>query len=225
MVEGTYRSISRLQRLYTTLVSDIMDEMDLKGYVLDSSIRPLFPSMKIAGEAVTALAEIYEQYAKKEFIDWARVMLEFLNSGGPLKIYVVHSEGSNSIATWGEIMSKTARRRGSRGVVTDGAVRDTPRIMKLRPRFQVLARNITPLDAKGRLEYVKYNIPITCGGVKVSPSDFILADHDGVVVLPRKDADEIITNCEKRYSIETKVGNMVRRKADVFEAVEKYGIF
>jgi len=140
-------------------------------------------------------------------------------------VYIVHSEGSNAIATWGEIMSKAARSNGSRGAITDGAVRDTPRILNLRPRFQIFARNITPLDAKGRLEYVKYNIPITCGGVKVNPEDLILADHDGVVVLPRENAEKIIRNCEKRYSIENKVGNMVKRKVSVFDAVEKYGIF
>ncbi len=50
----------------------------------------------------------------------------------------------------------------------------------------------------------------------------VLADHDGVVVLPREKAEEIITNCEKRYAIEKKVGNMVNRKASVFDAVEKY---
>jgi len=181
--------------------------------------------MKLAGEAVTALAVRYEQHTKKEFIDWARIMLEFLTARGPLKVYIVHSEGSNAIATWGEIMSKTARSNGSRGAITDGAVRDTPRILNLRPRFQIFARNITPLDAKGRLEYVKYNIPITCGGVKVNPEDLILADHDGVVVLPRENAEKIIRNCEKRYSIENKVGNMVKRKVSVFDAVEKYGIF
>ncbi len=221
----TQRLVTKLQRLYTTLVSDIMDEMDLQGFVLDLNIRPLVPSIKIAGEAVTARAVKYEEYTKKEFIDWARIMLEFLTAGGPLKIYMVHSEGSGSIATWGEIMSKTARSKGSRGAITDGAVRDTPRILNLRPRFQVFARNITPLDAKGRLEYMEYNVPISCGGVKVNPGVLVLADHDGVVVLPRKNATEIISNCEKRYSIERKVGSLVKGKASVFDAVEKYGIF
>jgi 4-hydroxy-4-methyl-2-oxoglutarate aldolase len=225
MAASTYRLVSRLRKLYTTLVSDIMDEMDLQGYVVDLSIRPLFPYAKIAGEVVTAQAVKYDQYTKKEFIDWARVMLEFLTVGGPLKVYMIHSEGSNSIATWGEIMSKTALKMGSRGAITDGALRDTPRILKLRPKFQVFARNITPLDAKGRLEYVEYNVPITCGGVNANPGDLVLADHDGVVVLPRKRAEEIIRNCERRYSIETKVGNMVKGKASVFDAVEKYGIF
>jgi 4-hydroxy-4-methyl-2-oxoglutarate aldolase len=61
--------------------------------------------------------------------------------------------------------------------------------------------------------------------VNVYPGDLVLADHDGIVVLPRERAEEIIANCEKRYSIETKVGNMVKGKASVFDAVEKYGIF
>jgi 4-hydroxy-4-methyl-2-oxoglutarate aldolase len=202
-----------------------MDEMGLQGYVLDLDIRPLFPSVKLAGEAVTALAVKYDKYTKKEFLDWARVMLKFLNAGGPLKVYMVHSEGSSEIATWGEIMSKTGRSKGSGGAITDGAVRDTPRILKLRPAFQVFARNITPLDAKGRLEYVEYNLPITCGGVKVNSGDLVLGDQDGVVVLPRQDAEAIISACETRFSIERKVGTMVSGKSDVFEAVEKYGVF
>src|SRR5271166_3289835 len=201
--------VDRLERLYTTLVSDIMDEMGLQGYVLDLSIRPLHPSVKIAGEAVTALAVKYERYTKKEFIEWARVMLEFLEIGGPHTIYMIHSEGSSSIATWGEIMSKTARSRGAQGAITDGAMRDTPRILDIKPPFQVFARNVTPLDAKGRLEYVKRSLEISCGGVKVSPGDLVLGDNDGVVVLPRKHAPEIISRCEKRYSIENKVGSMV----------------
>ena len=124
-------------------------------------------------------------------------MLEFLETGGPQTIYLVHSEGSDSIATGrdneqdcthpGRAWSGYGRRCKRH---TENTEYQTP--------FQVFARNITPLDAKGRLEYVKYDLEINCGGVKVNPGDLVLGDGDGVVVLPERHASEIISRCEKR---------------------------
>ena len=68
---------------------------------------------------------------------------------------------------------------------------------------------------------MKYDLEINCGGVKVNPGDLVLGDGDGVVVLPERHASEIISRCEKRYSIENKVGSMVVGNASVFDAVEK----
>jgi 4-hydroxy-4-methyl-2-oxoglutarate aldolase len=217
--------LTRLSKLYTPIVSDIMDEMNILDHVIDPSIRPLYPNRKIVGKAITGKVIKYDTYERKDFRDWAKVMVEMLSVAEPGDIFVIDSGGAKNIATWGEIMSRAAVNRGSVGAITDGAIRDTPRIFGIKPLFQVYYRAITPLDAKGRIQFIQYNSQITCGGVNVEPGDFILGDNDGVVFLPNSQARRIISKCEERYKIEQRVGVAVKNKANLLEAVDKYGIF
>jgi len=214
----------RLNELYSAIISDILDEMGIYNRVLPPSIRPLYPDMKIIGEAVTALVRKYDRITKKDFIEWSRVMLDFLMSGGPHKVYVVSSNAPD-VATWGEIMTRTAIGRGAVGAITDGGLRDVPRILALGKRFQIYYASITPLDAKPRLEYVAYNIPINIHGVPINPGDIAFGDYDGVVIIPRKVAPEVFTRAFERLRNEIALGKEVMEGRDIRELVKKYGIF
>jgi regulator of RNase E activity RraA len=86
------------------------------------------------------------------------------------------------IGPWGELLTTAARARGAVGCVTDGLVRDVRLIREM--RFPVFSGGIGPLDSKGRGTVVAIDVPVECGGVLVSPGDWIFGDVDGVVVLP-----------------------------------------
>jgi len=214
----------RVSSLYTAVISDVLDEMGIYGRVLPPTIRPLYPDVKIVGEAVTALVRRYGEVTRRDFIEWSRVMLDFLMSGGPNKVYVVSSNAPD-IATWGEVMTRIAITRGAVGAVTDGGLRDVPRILTLGRRFQIYYASITPLDAKPRLEYVAYNIPVSIHGVTVKPGDVVFGDYDGVVVIPREVATEVINRALEKLRNETALGEEVMKGGDIRQLIRKYGEF
>ncbi|MFW5834653.1 MAG: RraA family protein, partial [Pseudomonadota bacterium] len=126
------------------------------------------------------------------------------------------------IGPWGELLSTAARARGAAGCVTDGLVRDVRQIRRM--GFPVFAGGIGPLDSKGRGMMMTRDVPVMCAGVEVHPGDLVVADVDGVVVVPRaleKAAIEAAlakADAEDRTREELKAG---ARLADVFA---RYGV-
>ena len=86
-------------------------------------------------------------------------------------------------APWGELLSTAAKARGARGAVVDGLIRDILKIEEL--GFPVFASGIKPVDSMGRGVVTAYNVPVECGEVLVNPGDFVFADYDGVVIIPK----------------------------------------
>jgi len=219
------RLIPRLERLFVPLVSDLLDEMGLTRNVFDHEIRPIFPNVKVAGVAFTATTKEYRRFRKEGMAEWLKVMIEMLDSSRPGDFFVVGTDDAVQGASWGELMSNAARARGARGVVTDGAVRDVPRILSMPRPFPVFARAYNPADSKGRLKYVKYGIPVTCGGVKVKPGDIIFGDIDGVVCIPKADAPTIVKHGEERIRKENSFRRAIKRGLSVSESFAKYKVF
>jgi regulator of RNase E activity RraA len=100
-----------------------------------------------------------------------------------------------------------------------------PRILTLGRRFQIYYASITPLDAKPRLEYVAYNIPVSIHGVTVKPGDVVFGDYDGVVVIPREVATEVINRALEKLRNETALGEEVMKGGDIRQLIRKYGEF
>ena len=97
---------------------------------------------------------------------------------------VVHStDFAGTNAPWGELMSTIAQRNGAVGCVCDSQVRDCVRIIEL--GFPVYYAGIRPLDSLGRGRVLAYDVPVRCGEVLVQPGELMLADFDGIVVVPR----------------------------------------
>ena len=221
----TREIVTRLRRLYTPAVSDTLDEMGITSNVLSKDIRPLSHGVVLAGPAITAKAVRYAQYTRIDMPKWVKVMLQMLESAQREQVFVVDTGGSTDIAAWGELMSNAARARGAAGAVIDGAVRDTPKILSLKPPFHVFAASRSPLDAKGREEYIEFNTPVTCGGVHVNPGDFVLADDDGVVAVPKEKISEVLKTAETRAKKESGFRQAVRRGERVSQVFKRYGVF
>jgi regulator of RNase E activity RraA len=123
---------------------------------------------------------------------------------------------------WGELLSTAARHRGCRGVVIDGFTRDTRAIKAM--GFPVFCRGIHPADSLGRLDVIAHDVPITCGDVRVNPFDLVLADDDGVVVVPRAVAEEALGHAEHKVSGENLVRLKLAEGMSVTEAFQRYGV-
>ncbi len=168
--EGTIRTA--LAQVSTANLSDAMHRSgDIPG------LRPVFPRARMLGPAVTV----------RTFPgDWAKPV-EAIDHAGPGDVLVIDAGGAGP-AVWGELATHSALKRGLAGVVIIGAVRDTPEIRQL--EFPVFASIITPTagEPKG---FGEIGVPLTAGGIRINPGDWLIGDSDGLVRLPKAKAAEI----------------------------------
>jgi len=217
--------IRRLEKLFSAIISDVLDEMGYVDNVLSPNIRPIFVNARVVGCARTALTEYHEKFVAYDQAEWLSVMIRMLGSAKAGDVFVVSTNEKVRAACWGELMSNAAQRRGAKGAIVDGAVRDVPRILSMKKPFPVFAEAFTPTDSKGRLKFMEYDIPIKCGGVNVEPGDFIFGDLDGVVCIPKREAARVAQQAEGRLKREDRFRRAIRRGMPVSEAFAKYKTF
>lgn len=138
---------------------------------LDPVIKPLDPSMRLAGPAFTVAARPGDNL----------IVHQALLNAMPGDVLVVDAGGYLGAGLWGDILTEAARHRGLAGVVLDGAARDADAIAAL--GFPVFARG---LSIGGTLKHQpgRIGVPVHCGGVQVFPGDMVVGDRDGVVAVP-----------------------------------------
>jgi 4-hydroxy-4-methyl-2-oxoglutarate aldolase len=208
--------IDRLDRLYPAVVSDVLDRMGYREQAMAPDIRPLFPEARLCGRAMPVLA--VPSYSVPEN-DPYKLELEAVDHLGLGDVMVVSRiDGS----FWGELLSTAARCRGARGIVVDGYTRDTLSIIEM--GFPTFVRGIHIADSLGRLEVAAYDVPVVCGGVRVAPDDLLLADFDGIVVVPAAAAEEAIARAEEKVSGENLVRKHLQEGMPVSEAFRRFGV-
>jgi 3-hexulose-6-phosphate synthase/6-phospho-3-hexuloisomerase len=138
---------------------------------------------------------------------------------------VVDACGETETSIWGGLMSGLCMQKGVTGAVVDGAVRDIDEIRDL--GFPLWARAVVPRSTHSpysqRLEPLEVNVPITCGGVLVRPGDIVLADEIGVVVIPRKEAEEVLARARELAENEERTRARIREGKTVEELLREFG--
>ncbi len=208
--------IDRLDKLYTPVVADVLDRLGYRQQCLRADIRPLFPQARLAGVALTVHVVPSTVVAPAEPYKGELAAVDALKAGDVMIV----SECEWSY--WGELLSTAARYRGCRGVVIDGYTRDTRAIAEM--QFPVFCRGIHPADSLGRIDVLAHNVPIVCGAVVVNPGDLILADHDGVVVVPQAIAEQALEAAEEKVRGENLVRNKLAEGMSASEAFRRYGV-
>lgn len=127
-------------------------------------------------------------------------------------VLVVDGQGELNTALWGSIITVGARLKGLAGVVIDGAIRDLEEIR--RDPFPVFARAVVP-NAGGAEYRGEFDVPVQCGGVVVSPGDWIIGDEDGVVVIPAARLPEALEAAERLQKVEKQIERAVRAGKDL----------
>jgi len=211
----------RFARIYTAAVTDVMDEMGLTCQTLPAAIQPVTPDMRMAGYAFTARGRARKS-GPRERDATLRQFLKMLGAV-PTDSVLVVAANDNTAAHFGELSAAWLRSRRVRGAVIDGATRDAATIARL--RFPTFVRYRTPQDSVPRWRVSDWGQPVTIGGVRVSLGDVIVADLDGVVVVPRRAAHEVLVRCEKLVGTENKVRTAVKRGLAPLAAYEKFGSF
>jgi regulator of RNase E activity RraA len=208
--------VDRLARLYTPVVADVLDRLGYREQCLRADIRPLTAGLTLAGFARTVQTVPAAEIAPAEPYKGEMAAVDAL---GHDDVMVV---SRCDWSFWGELLSTAARYRGCRGVVIDGYTRDTRAIKAM--GFPVFCRGIHPADSLGRIDVSEHDVPIRCGGVAVLSHDLILADDDGVVVVPQAIAEEALALAEEKVSGENLVRVKLAEGMSVTEAFRRYGV-
>ncbi len=209
----------RFGKIYTAAVTDVMDEMGLLRQTLPPAVQPLSPEMRLAGYAFPARGRPRKHGPRDEVI---RRFLGMI-SDVPRDSVLVIQANDDAAAHFGELSAESLKARRVRGVVVDGSTRDAAYIRRL--GFPTFVRFRTPQDSLPRWQVSDWGRPVTIGGVRVALGDIIVADLDGVVVVPRRAAHEVLLRCEALVGTENKVRAAVRRGMLPLQAYEKYGVF
>jgi len=212
--------------LFTCVVGDVMDTLNLQHQFLPPRIRPLQQGMVVIGRAMPVLSmDVFaekipgsaNQLMNKSF----GLMLEALDDLRSNEVYV-NTGSSPRNALWGELMSTRARKLGSRGAVLNGYVRDTKAIVNM--RFPTFGFGSYGQDAAPRYKVVDFRIPVEIGSVRIRPGDIVFGDIDGVLVVPAEAETEVFTLALEKARGEKLVRKAIEAGNSAVEAFEKFGI-
>lgn len=211
----------RFARMYTAAITDVMDQMGLLRQTLPHAIRPLTPDMRLAGYAFPARGRPFRGKPGDRDATLRR-FLAMLGAVPADSVFVLASNDSEA-AHFGELSAEWFRARRVRGAVIDGSTRDAAHISRV--RFPTFVRYRSPQDSVPRWRVADWGQPVTIGGVRIALGDVVVGDLDGVVVVPRRVAHEILTRCERLVSTENRVRTALRRGMTPLAAYEKFGSF
>ena len=197
-------------------VSDALEQIGGRKMYMSHRMRPIFPT-KFAGLALTVLLKKESNHDP----DALKGMLTAIDQGSANSVYVMVVEDGADIAGMGGLMGTAMASRDFSGAVIDGGVRDTAYLQKI--GFPVYALGIVPSTSVGHYRFAGANIPVVCDGVAVTPADIIVADADGVVVVPRATAAQVLALAQEMDFKEHSMYAWIEKLKSIQEAVKKFG--
>ena len=208
----------RYEAVTTPMVNDVLREMELLYQTLPFNITPIRDDMKVAGIAFTIKGS-KNLDIQDEMIQRAQ-LLEAIPA---CSVIAWDTNGDDESAQWGEIMTMAAKKRGCRGAVVDGGVRDTNRVLE--QDFPVFCKFRSSNGMMGRFRTIGYQVPIMIGQVQIYPGDIVFGDIDGCIVVPRGIAMEVLEKAEQIRDNEVRIKEMVRSGMKPTKIVENGGYF
>jgi regulator of RNase E activity RraA len=206
--------------LNTSVLSDLLDQLGHRDQVLSSSIRPIDDKRPMVGRARTArYRELHEVPKALHSYD---LLIQFIDDLHPHEIAVTACGDAGRVAVWGELLTTAAKARGAAGFLTDGFVRDIEQIRRM--AFPLFCSGVSPTAETGRGAIAEVDIPVECGGVSISPGALIIADADGVIVVPKQVEDEVLKRAFEKAAGESRTRQELERGVKLAEVFAKVGV-
>jgi regulator of RNase E activity RraA len=205
--------IKDFETLSTCDVSDALDKLDIRGAVV--GIKPLFKCPRIVGPAVTIKMTAAGLTTSKFHV--AVETIDYLVKPGDI---IVIDNGGQMYSCWGNILGFAAKQKKVKGVVIDGAARDVEDNERM--GFPVYARGAVPMTARGRIMQEAHNIMVRCGNVQVRPDDIVMADVNGVVIIPQERAEEVLQVAKEMKIKENVMMEEIKKGKSIREATESW---
>jgi 4-hydroxy-4-methyl-2-oxoglutarate aldolase len=206
------------EHLYTAVVCDALDKLGLTHQSPRVLLRPLTVPGVLVGRCKTTLwAEMAHSDPRPYELE-----LQAVDTCRPDDVLIAAAGGSMRSGLWGELLSTAARRSGCVGAIVDGAVRDAVKMTEM--SFPVYARGTSPYDSRDRNRVIDLDLPVEIDGVSFSPGDLVIADADGIVVVPRAVEEEAINAAWEKVHAENVVRDAIAGGITATEAFRKYGV-
>jgi len=198
-------------------VSDALEQLIGRHMYMSHKMQPIFPA-KFAGFALTVRLQKDEGNKDPTALNG---MLAAIDQGTANSVWVMAVEDGANIAGMGGLMGTAMSARGYSGAVIDGGVRDLGQLRKI--GFPVFALGVVPSTSVHHYRFAGANISLVCDGVEVQPGDIISADNDGVVVVPRAKAEEVLALAQQLDFQEHSMYGYIEKYKSIQEAVKKFG--
>jgi regulator of RNase E activity RraA len=209
--------IADYRRVEVASVSDALEQLTGKRMYMSHRMHPLFTT-KFAGFARTVQLKRDEGNSDPAALNG---MLAAIDAGSTDSVYVMVVENGDDIAGMGGLMGTAMAARGYAGAVIDGGVRDVAYLRKI--GFPVYATGIVPSTSVHHYLFSGSQIPVVCDGVTVNAGDIVAADSDGVVVVPKAKAQEVLTLAQQMDFKEHSMYPVIEQMKSIMEAVKKFG--
>tara|TARA_B100001059_G_C17787937_1_gene558322 strand:+ start:68 stop:715 length:648 start_codon:yes stop_codon:yes gene_type:complete len=209
----------RLSKCYASAVHDVLREKGFGNCVLPPEIQALKRGQKLFGEIYTVSGHIdYTLSRHESLLLWSQVL-----SKVPNKKVIVCQPNTHSVALMGELSARALMVKETKGYLMDGHCRDVEEIIEA--KFPVFCRLSTAADIVERWKYDTLGMPITIGSVTICSGDFIIADMDGAVIIPKEVAEEVITKTEEVMFTESEMRKAILNGMDPEQAYLKFKKF
>jgi len=209
--------IAQYRRVEVASVSDALEQITGKRMYMSHRMQPIFTA-KFAGIARTVQLKKDEGNQDPEALTG---MLEAIDQGSTDAVFVMVVEDGEDIAGMGGLMGTAMAARGYSGAVIDGGVRDVAYLRKI--SFPVFATGIVPSTSVHHYRFAGAQIPVVCNAVPVSPGDIVVADSDGVAVVPRAQAQAVLTLAQQMDYKEHSMYAEIEQLKSIVAAVQKFG--
>ena len=210
--------LSRYEQLYTGAISDVLREFCLLNQALPWHIKPLREYRSVAGFAFTVKSA--PNVMIKGEMDFRTKMLDEL---GENHFVVWDTSNDNEATLWGGVMTATAKGKKVKAACIDGGIRDTHQILEA--DFPIFYKYRISNGSLGRCLITHYQVPILIGKVVIRPGDIVIGDIDGVIVVPRDIAYDVLVRAEEIKANEKKIFSWVHSGQTIKEIKEKGGYF
>jgi 4-hydroxy-4-methyl-2-oxoglutarate aldolase len=219
MTTPTDITLPMMRQAFTSAV--VADALDAEGYPRQSPrvpIKPLTVNSALVGRCKTTLwAEMAHPDPKPYELE-----LRAVDSCRPDDVIIAAANGSLRSGVWGELLSTAARNTGCVGVIVDGAVRDVRQMRAM--GFPCFARATMVYDSKDRQRVIDLDVPVEIDGVCFHPGDLVIADEDGVVVVPKAVEATVIRRAWEKVHAENQVRDAIKKGMKATAAFEEFGV-
>jgi len=209
--------VAQFRHVEVASVSDALEQITHKKMYMSHRMQPIFTS-KFAGFARTVQLKKDEGNNDPEALTG---MLEAIDQGSTDSVYVMVVEDGEDIAGMGGLMGTALAARGYAGAVIDGGVRDVAYLRKI--AFPVFATGIVPSTSVHHYRFAGSQIPVVCNGVSVNAGDIVVADSDGVAVVPKAQAQAVLTLAQQMDYKEHSMYALIEQFKSIVQAVKKVG--
>jgi 4-hydroxy-4-methyl-2-oxoglutarate aldolase len=209
----------RLLACHASVVHDVMKDMGLALRVLPRTILGLEPWMRCAGPVFTIRGRPDPTMDKHTSLyEWAGLL-----SKVPAGRVVVVQPQDDRRALFGGLSAEALKIKGARGYIVDGGCRDIQAIVD--ERFPVFARYATPVDIVRAWRAEDFEAPIAIGDEQVLPDDHVIADRDGIILIPGAEIEAVLAAAEAKMSTEGEMVKAIRAGVDPQAAYMKHRVF